>query len=89
MREKVKPGWNMEIYTDSPHWAVNSKQPGATLQLQCPGFALWWLLVAEHGSTWAAVVEAPRLQSVRLSNYGAQANCPAACVIFPDQGLNL
>ena len=49
-----------------------------TLQLQCVGFSLWWLLIAEH-----------RLQSAQASAVVVHGLCcPTACGVFPDQELN-
>ena len=54
------------------------RQVGTTLQLQCVAFSLWWLLIAEH-----------RLQNARASAVVVHGlSCPAACGVFPDQGLN-
>ena len=51
---------------------------GYSLQ-QCLGFSLWWLLLS-----WSMGSRVCGLQEL-----GAQASCPAACGIFPDQGSNL
>ena len=61
-----------------PSGFLQLQQVEATLQLQCPGFSLGWLLLlwrTKRQST-SSVVVAHRL------------SCPAACGIFPDQVLN-
>ena len=48
-------------------------------------------LVAEHGlsGAWASVVVAPDLQRIELVVVAYELSYPAACGIFPDEGLNL
>ena len=68
-------------------------QVGATLQLQCVGFSLWWLLLL-----WStgfrvcepqhSVVAVPRLQGLGSVVVVHGLSCCPACGIFPDQGLN-
>ena len=47
-------------------------------------------LVSEHRLylSWVSVVVAPGLQSLSSVVVGQGLSCPAACGIFPDQGLN-
>ena len=58
----------------------------ATLYLGCSGFSLPWLL-----SLWSMRSRARRLQWLQHVGSLVEAHgpsCPAACGIFPDQGLN-
>ena len=57
-------------------WAFCSCAQGL-LELQCEGFFLRWLLVAEHG-----------LQGAGSAVVAHRLSCPVACGIFPDQGSN-
>ena len=65
--------------------------------LQCLAFPLQWPLVAKQGlqGMQASVVATHGLSSCgsqalehRLTSYGAELNCSAACGILPHQGLN-
>ena len=71
----------------------------ATLYFRCPGFSLPWLLSLwsvgsrVHRLQWlqhrGSVVSAQGLQSIGSLDVAHGLRCPAACGIFPDQGLNL
>ena len=70
----------------------------ATLYFRCPGFSLPWLLSLwsvgsrVHRLQWlqhrGSVVSAQGLQSIGSLDVAHGLRCPAACGIFPDQGLN-
>ena len=80
-------------------WAFLSVQRvGATLQLWCTGFILWYHLLQRStgSSVWASVVAGQGSRSVahRFQSTGSTAavhglSCSVACGIFPDRGSNL
>ena len=78
-------------------WAFSSCGERGLSSLQCVGFSLWWLLIAEHGlqecglqQLWhlGSVAVAHRLQSVGSVVVAHGLSCSAACFWIYTQQWN-
>ena len=87
-------------------WVFNAVQDflylwrvGVTLQLQCAGFSLWWLLLLQSTGSRVyglqqllhvgSVVVVPGFQNTGSITVVHGLRCSTACEIFPHQGSNL
>ena len=82
--------WLLWVF-NAAHAFLQLRRVRATLQLECSGFSLWWLLVAEH-RFWgmqASVLTVFGLQTTGSVVVAHRLRCSAACWIFLDKGSNL
>ena len=86
-----------EIFTDFDSWlrrvsvAFSSCGEWGSSLSPCSGFSLWWLPLLRGTSSRvcrALVTAGPGLQSSGSVAVAHGCNCPSACGIFLDQGLN-